>query len=113
MGCPEVLLDKAAARNYIRDVISENMDKVQASILMFVLMGIVIILTILSVRKKRPAHTEPTDQSLKQKYEKALKEGDRQAILKLGRAYYSTLSKDKLPLQEDSSNEQYAPKPNG
>jgi hypothetical protein len=107
------VLDKADARNYIRDVISEYMDKVQASILMFVLMGIVIIITILSVRKKRPTRVEPTDLSLKQKYENALKEGDRQTILKLGRAYYSTLSKERLPLQEDSSNEQYAPKPNG
>jgi hypothetical protein len=89
------------------------MDKVQASILMFVLMGIVIIITILSVRKKRPAPMEPKGHSLKEKYENALKEGDRQAIIKFGRAYYSTLSKDKVPLQEDSTNEQYAPKPNG
>ncbi len=89
------------------------MDKVQASILMFVLMGIVIIITILSVRKKRPAAMQPGDASLKTKYENALKQGDRQAILKLGRAYYSTLSKEALPLQENSSHEQYAPKPNG
>ena len=89
------------------------MDKVQASILMFVLMGVVIIITFLSVRKKRGTPTETIDRSLKANYENALKAGDRQAILKEGRKYYSALRKDTRSEKEQMSNDHFAGKQHG
>ena len=90
------------------------MDKVQASILMFVLMGIVIIITVLSVRKKPGAPQMPLDdESLKKKYEEALKAGDRQSILEVGRRYYSSLNKEHPSRADQSSKETFAGKQAG
>ena len=81
------------------------MDKVQASMLLFALMGVVIVITIVSVKRGSSRRSGTVDPSPKSAYEKALQAGDRQAILREGRKYYSTLRKEDAAMKEAPSSE--------